>query len=133
MAFQKVIVILTGIILVSSLAFPAQVDAPDLFNLVEHEPISIDGNEELNVIANEEGWPGDGSEESPIVIKDLSITSISYGIHITNVDLHFRIEECLIQSTETSLEWRFGIRIENCSQASIEKSRIWDQTFGILL
>ncbi len=126
-------VILTGIILVSSLAYPAQVYAADIFNPVEHEPIAIDGNEDFIIAANEEGWPGDGSEESPIVIKGLSIMSISYGIHIANVDLHFRIEECLIQSTEVSSELRYGILIENCSQASIENSIIWDQTFGILL
>ncbi len=133
LAFRKVMVILTGIILVSTLAFPTQVDAPDIFNPVEHEPISIYGNENLVLTASEEGWSGDGSEESPIVIKGLSITSISYGIHIANVDLHFRIEECLIQSTELSVEWRYGIFIENCSQASIENSIIWDQAIGILL
>ncbi len=126
-------VILIGIILVSSFAFPIQIDAQDIYNPEEHEPISIDSNENLILTASQEGWPGDGSEESPIVIKGLSITSISYGIHIANVDLHFRIEECLIQSSDAGLDWRFGILIENCSQASVEKCVIWNQTFGICL
>ncbi|MHA2201319.1 MAG: NosD domain-containing protein [Candidatus Thorarchaeota archaeon] len=87
----------------------------------------------LNTASMEE-WLGTGSEESPIVIKGLSIMSNSCAIYISNVDLHFRIEECVITASESEITVvRFGIYILNCSQASIEKCIIWDQDTGICL
>ncbi|MHA1964956.1 MAG: NosD domain-containing protein [Candidatus Thorarchaeota archaeon] len=124
--------IILGIMLVSVIVNPLRVAAPAISQLEEHEPILITGDEDLITMAGEEDWPGTGSEESPIVIKGLSITSEGFGIHITDTDLHFRIEECTITSSET-VYWCFGILIENCTNASIEKCIIWSHEFGICL
>ncbi len=112
---------------------PKQVAAPDILQPEEHVPIFINGNEDFVTTAAEEGWSGTGAESSPIVIKGLSIASETHGIHVINVDLYFRIEECLITETEVGMYQSFGIRLENCSKASIEKCIIWNNEFGICL
>ncbi|MHA2321622.1 MAG: hypothetical protein ACXACG_08210, partial [Candidatus Thorarchaeota archaeon] len=91
--------IVFGIFLVASLMFPLQVGAPDIFNPEVHDPIRIVGNEDMLNTASMEEWLGTGNEESPIVIKGLSIMSNSCAIYISNVDLHFRIEECVITAS----------------------------------
>ncbi|MGY5865309.1 MAG: NosD domain-containing protein [Candidatus Thorarchaeota archaeon] len=129
---RRDLAIVISIILVSVMVNPLRVAAPDIFQLEEHEPIEIFGNDNLITTATEEDWPGTGSEESPIVIKGLSITSEEFGIHIVDVDLHFRIEECTITSSE-AVYWCFGILLENCTNASIEKCIVWSHEFGICL
>ncbi|MFW9893769.1 MAG: NosD domain-containing protein [Candidatus Thorarchaeota archaeon] len=129
---RKVIVGLM-VFLIATAAFLHQVAAPDILNPEEHEPIFINGNEDLVATATEEGWSGTGAESSPIIIKGLSIASETHGIHILNVNLHFRIEECLITETEIGMYQSFGIRLENCSEASIENCIIWNNEFGICL
>ncbi len=120
-------------ILLSLILLIPNVAAPDLVQLEEHDPIVINGNQDLIDTASAEGWVGVGSEEFPIVIKGLSITGEYYGISITNVDLIFRIEECLINGSEGELSWSFGILLDNCSSASVEKSTIWGFDVGICL
>jgi parallel beta-helix repeat protein len=63
----------------------------------ERTPISISGNDEFSTQANSEGWPGDGSEENPIVIDGLIITTQNEAlIYIQNTTVHFRISNCLL-------------------------------------
>ncbi len=133
MILRRVMVPVIGILLLSSFAIPLHVAAPDIYQPEVHDPIVIDGNEALLEVADSEGWLGTGSEESPIIIKGLNITSETVGIHIANVDLHFRIEECLIIASESTAYWSFGILIQNCENASIERCVIWNQEFGICL
>ncbi len=129
---RKLVLVLSFLFLFSLLS-PPQVAAPAPPQTEEHEPIIIDGNNELLITADVEGWNGTGSEGCPIVIKGLSITSETHGIYISNVDLHFRIEDCLIIESETATNWCFGILLENCSQASIERCTISHHEFGICL
>ncbi|MFW9926466.1 MAG: NosD domain-containing protein, partial [Candidatus Thorarchaeota archaeon] len=130
---RKVATIGLMLLLVASFAFPNQVAAPDILQSEEHEPIFINGNEDLVTTATEEGWSGTGTESSPIIMKGLSIDSETHGIHVINVDLYFRIEECMITETEIGMYQSFGIRLENCSEASIENCIIWNNEFGICL
>ena len=110
-----------------------QVAAPDLIQLTEHSPISINGNGKLQNVAESEGWLGTGTEESPIVISNLNISSESYGIKISNVDLCLRIENCYISKVEMSTHSRFGILLENCTRASVQDCVIVEHEFGICL
>jgi parallel beta-helix repeat protein len=122
-----------GLLLISSAIFPFQVAAPDILNPVEHSPIIIDGNDEFLLVASENGWSGLGDEDSPFVIYGLSITSDTFGIQISNVDLYFRIEECIIQSSESSTEWTYGILLKNTTHVTVESCIISNQSMGICL
>jgi hypothetical protein len=132
LTFRREYALVIGFILVATMTHSGQVDGAYISLAEEHAPIQIVGNEDFIAQASMEGWSGTGSEESPIVIKGLSITSESYGISISDVDVHFRIEECTITSSET-VYWCFGILIENCSNVAIENCIIWGHEFGILL
>ncbi len=56
-------------------------------------PIFIAGNGGLEAAARENGWPGDGSEESPFIIRDLTIdASTAVGITLRHITHHVRIE-----------------------------------------
>lgn len=61
-----------------------------------HNPIFIDGNDDFIAQATAEGWPGDGSEEHPIIIADLKITFAGNLIMILNTDLFFQIHNCIL-------------------------------------
>ncbi|MFW9982037.1 MAG: hypothetical protein ACFFE3_09010, partial [Candidatus Thorarchaeota archaeon] len=64
---RKVATIGLMFLLLASYAFPHQVAAPDILQPEEHEPIFINGNEDLVTTATEEGWSGTGTESSPII------------------------------------------------------------------
>lgn len=131
--FRRTIVLFLGFNLFLAMILVPEVAAPDILLLEEHEPILIDGNQDFLNTASIEGWTGTGSEQSPITIKGFNITGDYYGIKITNVDLNFKIEGCLINGSEGELDWSFGILLDNCSSASIEKSTIWGFDVGICL
>ncbi len=133
LVFRRTIVLFLGFNLFLAIILIPGVAAPDVLQLEEHEPILIDGNLDFLNTASVEGWTGTGSEESPITIKGFNIIGEYYGIRITNVDLNFRIEDCLINGSEGELSWSFGILLDNCSSATVEKSTIWGFDVGICL
>ena len=61
-----------------------------------HDPILIDGNDDLIAQATSEGWPGDGSETNPILIDELNIRDSNVLIEIRNTDLFFLISNCIL-------------------------------------
>ncbi len=129
---KRVLLFLSFTLLFSTFLI-SNVAAPDLVQLEEHNPIAIDGNQELIDTASVEGWNGTGSEATPIIIKGLSIMGEEYSIKIANVDVHFRIEDCLINQTGPDLGWSFGILLENCSHGYVERCTIWGFQLGICL
>ena len=65
--------------------------------LTPHPPIVIDGNSEFAAQASTDSWSGNGTESSPYVIDRLNISYAPRDlIHIRNVDLHFRVVNCLL-------------------------------------
>jgi len=133
LVIRRTSILMLSILLLLPFINPIQVAAPDLIQLDEHLPININGNANFQMIAETEEWVGTGTEESPIVITSLNISSESYGIKISNVDLYFRIEDCLITKNKTSEHSQFGILLENCTRASIESCVIVEHEFGICL
>lgn len=65
-------------------------------NLTEHEPIYIDSNDDFITY----NCTGNGTPESPYIIKELNITATGYiaGIEITLTSTYFEIKNCLILS-----------------------------------
>jgi len=54
-----------------------------------HDPIHIDGNADFLSQDSSEGWPGDGSPESPIIISGYSFAAAEHMLRVENSDLHF--------------------------------------------
>lgn len=133
MIFRRVMVVLSCILFVTLIILPIQIPALYGFQLEDHVPILIEGNNDFIATAAVEGWPGNGIEESPIVIAGLEIKGETYGIHIVNVSLYFRIERCIVDISEIWEDLSFGIFIENCNHASIEQCMIINQDTGICL
>ncbi len=90
-----------------------------------HDPILIEGNDQLIQKALEEEWEGDGSSLHPYIITNLHISSgetFPYAaIYITDTDLHFSICNCLLQN---SLDWGSGIELINVANVKIHQNNI---------
>jgi parallel beta-helix repeat protein len=72
---------------------------------ISHDPITITNNNELAAVANS----GSGTALDPYIIADWNITGATvYGIYITGITKHFRIENCLIGSSNNH-----GIFVDN--------------------
>ncbi|OLS26673.1 MAG: hypothetical protein HeimC3_07750 [Candidatus Heimdallarchaeota archaeon LC_3] len=84
-------------------------------NIVSHDSISIDGNSDFASQALSEGWPGDGSENNPYLIKDYLINgSILEGVEISNTNVYFVLESILVNNSGTH-----GIQLVNVTNAKL--------------
>jgi parallel beta-helix repeat protein len=91
--------------------------------LVQHDPISIGGNEAFINQANNENWPGEGTDSSPYIISGYQISSAAPLIQIFNTDLFFRIQNCKLQGDVSS---GGGIELNGVSEGHIENTIIRD-------
>ncbi|MGY5870762.1 MAG: right-handed parallel beta-helix repeat-containing protein [Candidatus Thorarchaeota archaeon] len=95
----------------------------------DHDAIFIDGNADFLSQASTESWEGAGSAESPIVIEGYRISDTSTeGIKIWNVDLHWKIRDCLI---EGGPPYACGFYIDNCSNGVFSNNIIRNRDVGI--
>jgi hypothetical protein len=79
-----------------------------------HPPIVIDGDDNFNVTAQAEGWPGDGSPGFPYIIDGLDINGLECII-ISNTRVNFTISNWNL--TGTMLISGAGIYLYNVSNA----------------
>ena len=100
------------------------------------DPIRIDGNEDFAEKAEENGWPGDGSEDDPYVIEGYEIDGggYRYGIYIGNVTDHFVVRECYVHNVEgfpdppdtiPSYLGPAGIYLFNSQNGRVEENRLY--------
>jgi len=104
------IVLVTSFLLVSLVGSGVMADLPreseneedSSENYTTRDPVRIDGNEDFAEKAEENGWPGDGSEDDPYVIEGYEIDGggYRYGIYIGNVTDHFFVRECYVYNVE---------------------------------
>ncbi len=88
---------------------------------VQHSPIIIDGNSDLLSTASTEGWPGDGSEQDPIIISDYRIIAQGdYGIRIIGCDLH-----TVIENINVTIAYEAGIELSSCTNVTIKGNLIY--------
>lgn len=114
--------------------FSSSVSKVSLSNYVEHDPISIDGNDDFINQATLKGWPGDGSEVNPYVIDSLAVSDYSGKlISISNTDLYFQIRNCLI------IDGVVSISLNNAMNGYIFNNTVFDtigggnERWGVLL
>ena len=59
-----------------------------------HSSIFISGDDDFNTTAVNEGWPGDGSSDTPFIIEGYEITGYIHLINIVDTRYHFEIRDC---------------------------------------
>ena len=70
-----------------------------LDQLIQHQPIYINGNDDLIMQAEDNNWSGIGSSDNPFIIRFLNISSHSHPlIGIRSTDLYIEITDCYLQS-----------------------------------
>ncbi|MBN1389078.1 MAG: right-handed parallel beta-helix repeat-containing protein [Candidatus Thermoplasmatota archaeon] len=97
--------------------------------LASYGPIEIGSDPELITTVGNEGWPGNGTEGDPFIIRDLELDGegrISYGIFIYNTTLYLTIENCTMIEFSQS-----GIIIIDCSNIKITNNLLENCTRGV--
>ncbi|MHA1227772.1 MAG: right-handed parallel beta-helix repeat-containing protein [Candidatus Hodarchaeales archaeon] len=102
-----------------------------------HDPIHIIGNDDFLAQAQNEGWKGNGSLLNPIIIQGLTIQSKTADlIYIRNVDLHFKIKNCLLKKGANSITFYYvqnGQLVNNTIIDEIEYESVSKSKHGIYL
>jgi len=102
------------------------------------EPIRIDTDEEFSKRAQEEDWPGDGTEKNPYVISRFSINGENdgYCIFIGNTTVHFEVRNNLLRNAQGGVGTYFrnaGIHLYNVDNGTLYDNTINNNFFGIYL
>jgi nitrous oxidase accessory protein NosD len=88
----------------------SRIDRPVLLvteGLLEHAPITIDGNAQFSSQAVDEGWPGNGSAANPYRIGgyQFKLLDNQTGISIANVSLFFSVEQCAMGPRDSAVHY----------------------------
>ena len=98
-------------------------------DLITHDNILIEGDVDFQAQATTEGWPGNGTEEDPIIIEDLEIDiTVGHGIEMRNTTLHFIIRNSNISWGRYS---RYGIYLINVMHCTITDCILEENNHGI--
>ncbi len=90
-----------------------------------HDAITIVGNADFAT----QGWPGDGTSQSPYIIEALEIVTENTCISITNTDVHFIIRNSTLSSPITGVGT--GIYLSDVSNGTVENCTISSLDTGI--
>jgi parallel beta-helix repeat protein len=83
-----------------------------------HSPITITSDASFAA----QGWPGEGSAESPYIIEDLVIATSGTCITIANTNAHFIIRNCTLLSTVTGTG--YGVYFSHVNNGAVENCSI---------
>jgi parallel beta-helix repeat protein len=101
---------------------------------IDHIPINIIGDDQLLSIAESEGWVGDGSSNSPIVIENLKIVNSTniWLIRVQDTTLHIEISNNYLDGVLGSAkDYGDGIWINNVENCKISGNTILENGMGI--
>ncbi|MFX1283635.1 MAG: right-handed parallel beta-helix repeat-containing protein [Promethearchaeota archaeon] len=101
----------------------------DTLETVEHEPISIDSNNDFDKLATTENWRGNGTITNPYIIKGYNFTNIGDSIKINNSDMCFQIKKCFFNGKGKGI----GILFNNVSNGYITNNTFFNNEVGIQL
>ena len=94
-------------------------------SFVPHSTIGISGNAAFAA----QGWPGDGTQQSPYIIEGLEIVADGTCINIFNTNVHFVIRNCVLSQTGAVIT--NSIRLSHVSNGVIENCSISNGYIGI--
>ncbi|MGY5853854.1 MAG: right-handed parallel beta-helix repeat-containing protein [Candidatus Thorarchaeota archaeon] len=111
-------------------ASPQMIESePMLLSYTEHDTITIQSDSEMEAMALNEFWAGDGSELSPYLIEGYNITSDSLAVEISHVSYYVTIRDCYIDSNTPGND--HGIYLNNASHCQINETIIKNRFRGI--
>ncbi len=101
--------------------------------------ISYDSHAPFNITSNSDfetqSWPGNGSATDPYLIQNLNITSTTNStcIWITNTTSHFIIEDCWFSSPilDYADQYLCPITLTNVSNGNVERNQIVDSQVAV--
>jgi hypothetical protein len=101
-------------------------------------PISIDGDDDLESKASSNGWPGNGSQSNPFIIDGLTIDGQGgfYCLEIYSTRHHLKISNCtFFNSTMEDTGWGpgSGLHIKRSENILVENLRTHGNYAGILV
>ncbi|MDH4213515.1 MAG: right-handed parallel beta-helix repeat-containing protein [Candidatus Thorarchaeota archaeon] len=109
------------------IAAPEGVKGVSLADTTPHSSINISSNQDFIL----QGWPGNGTEESPYVIEALSIDFDGCCLNISNTNVFFAVSGCLLQTNSEA--GRYSVHFQNVTNGRIENSSIESYASGIFL
>jgi parallel beta-helix repeat protein len=93
-----------------------------------HAPIVITSNQDFV----DQGWPGNGTEISPYLIQNLSISSDDTCISISSTDAYFNISDCYFSYSSDEGQGT-GVFLDTAQNGIVEKCKFVDLYNGIWL
>ncbi len=100
--------------------------------LVDHDPITIDGNSAFHDFADAESLDGDGNESDPYIIQWFQIDldgEDGHCVDISNTDIHFVIKECNFTGAKQTS--RAGIHLDNVTNCEVLNNTFFTNYDGI--
>ncbi|MHA1200605.1 MAG: hypothetical protein ACTSQF_14905, partial [Candidatus Heimdallarchaeaceae archaeon] len=102
--WKYLIGVFAGLLVTSAILVPVliiefgNIKPPSYDNLLEHDPITIWGNEDFL----DYDFAGTGTQSDPFIIEFLNITTTnSYAIYIFGTNYYFIIQNCLLSSSHS--------------------------------
>jgi len=95
------------------------------------DPIEINNNTDFHDQADEDDWPGDGSEDDPYIIKGYEIDGEleEHAVYIEDTDLHFELRDNYLYHGYSN-----GIHLSNVENAIIIENEVFNNSYsGIYL
>ena len=98
-------------------------------------PIRIESDTDFNATAAAEGWPGNGSPDSPYIIENLDIDAngADNAVMISNTTYDFIIRNCIMRGAGSDgyrIGAGMGILIDNVLNGTIESNEFVDNLNG---
>ncbi len=110
---------------VSSERFLETEDSTRILSYTPHGPILIQSDADFET----QVWPGNGTEETPYLISNLNISSMSDCITIEHTTVYFVIRNCTFNSSGE----KYGVYLTHVTNGIIDKCIIDRNTQGIYL
>ncbi len=113
--------------------------------LVAHGKIRINSNVQFKILAQKEGWPGNGTPDDPYIIEGYSIDAHASGpaIYIANTTVYFILRNNTIYNVSSKLlignmvmslyKVPYGIMLINVKHGTVENNTLRDSFVGISL
>jgi parallel beta-helix repeat protein len=107
------------------LSAPQKID--HIGSLTPHDEIWIYGDEMFIEQAELEGWPGNGSPESPYIISDYYFNTWDKPLTVYHTTVHWVFTNNVIDGEDD----HGGTWIQNCTNGAIINNEICNRRFGI--
>ena len=120
------LVVVVAIVVLVLLIYAVFVPAYNIYEYLQRKrgswkELTINGDKELLSFARKHNFPGDGTPENPVVIKNLG--KITQQVRIYNVHLHVVIEDTVLEMPQY-IGLSYDLYIENCSNIQIRNLTI---------